>query len=572
MKRHQFTRLVGGTAAAGSPPKAAVQEQEQDFPLIVATMPATAQQNALAGGVAVLLAFAAAVIAPFAHTQLGPVDAFIPVLQTSLSVADLVTAALLFAQYSIQPQRALLALASGYICSASFAFLQTLAFPGGYSPVGLIGDGPNSPAWIYLLWHTTFPAAILVYALSKDAPAAARPGKAAMEDIALTVACVFTIIGGLTWIVTTKTEYLPLFYTDIMFQTPLGNQANLILWLWGLTVLFILLFRRRTILDLWLMVTLLAYMPSFLVAIIGSSVRFTVGWYAARCFILAGSCMLLVVLLAETMFLYSRLASAITLQRRERTNRLLSVEAVTGAIAHELRTPLAAISLNASTALSQLSSSPPELNDMKEILSDIESDSHRAAAMISSIRQMTTRAGHQVAVTSAENVAQLALRLLRHDLQVHQVTVTTEFRGNLPDVQIDGLELQQVLLNLIRNAMDAMNSSPSERRRLRLKTSFDGPSTITMTVEDSGDGIAAEDQKRIFDAFFTTKRDGMGLGLAISSTLVANHGGKLSLLKSDFEGTIFELRMPTARRASDPVLPAAQPRASAETRRTDHRH
>ena len=129
--------------------------------------------------------------------------------------------------------------------------------------------------------------------------------------------------------------------------------------LWGSTALAVLLIRRRTILDLWLMVTLLAYMPNFLVAIIGSSVRFTVGWYAARGFVLVGSCMLLSVLLIETMFLYSRLASAITLQRRERTNRLLSVEAVTGAIAHELRTPLGAIALNASTALSQLRSTPP---------------------------------------------------------------------------------------------------------------------------------------------------------------------------------------------------------------------
>ena len=133
-------------------------------------MPATGQQKAVAVGVAVLLVVAAAVIAPFASIQLGRVDAFIPVLQTALSIADLITAALLFAQYSIQPQRALLALASGYIFSGSFAFLQTLAFPGGYAPAGLIGDGPNSPAWIYVLWHTTFPAAILIYALRKERP------------------------------------------------------------------------------------------------------------------------------------------------------------------------------------------------------------------------------------------------------------------------------------------------------------------------------------------------------------------------------------------------------------------
>jgi signal transduction histidine kinase len=287
-----------------------------------------------------------------------------------------------------------------------------------------------------------------------------------------------------------------------------------------------------------------------LVAMIGNSVRFTIGWYAARCFVLVSSCMLLTVFLIETMLLYSRLASAITLQRRERTNRLLSVEAVTGAIAHELATPLGAIALNASTVLSQLRSTPRKLEDMEDILSDIEADSHRAAAIISSIREMTTKTVHRSALTSAEDVGQLTLRLLNHDLLINEVSVAAEFQDNLPEVQIDGMELQQVLLNLVRNAIDAMSSSPPEARRLRLKTSFDGQSTVLMSVQDSGPGISAEDRERIFDPFFTTKSGGMGLGLAISSTLIANHGGKLRLVKSDSDGSIFELAIPVGGRRS----------------------
>ena len=110
----------------------AVQNEGQDFPPVIATMPATGRQRTIAVGIVILLAVAAAVIAPFASTQVAPIDAFIPVLQTVLSVVDFITAILLFAQFSIQPQRALLALASGYIFSGSFAFLQTLAFPGAY--------------------------------------------------------------------------------------------------------------------------------------------------------------------------------------------------------------------------------------------------------------------------------------------------------------------------------------------------------------------------------------------------------------------------------------------------------
>ena len=523
-----------------------VQKEGQDFPLVIATMPATERQRTIAVGIVILLTVAAAVIAPFASIQVARVDAFIPVLQTVVSVADLVTAVLLFAQFSIQPQLALLALASGYIFSGSFAFLQTLAFPGAYAPAGLIGDGPNTPAWIYVLWHTTFPAAILSYALSKDTIGVGKlPGRSTTATIIITVACVVAVTAGLTWIVTAKTEYLPvLFTTDVRFQTRLGNQINVALWLWGATALTVLLFRRRTILDLWLMVTLLAYMPNFLVAIIGSSIRFTIGWYAARGFILVGSCMLLTVLLVETTLLYSRLASAIILRRRERTNRLLSVDAITAAIAHELRTPLGAISLNANTALSQLRSNPPELEEMDEILTDIDAESHRAAAIISSIRQLSKTTPDRRAPTRVEDVARLALRLLQHDLQINEVSVATEFQDNLPEVHLDDTQLQQVLLNLFKNAIDAMSSVAPEARRLRLTTSIDGHSMVVLSVQDSGPGIPVGDRERMFDPFFTTKSGGMGMGLAICFTVVENHGGKLRLVKSDSDGSIFELAIP----------------------------
>jgi signal transduction histidine kinase len=565
MRRRQFMGLFGGAAAAwprtvraAALPDAAaegsVQKEEQDFPLVIASMPATERQRRTAVGVVILLIVAAAVIAPFASIQLARVDAFIPVLQTVLSVADLITAVLLFAQFSIQPQRALLALASGYMFSGSFAFLQTLAFPGAYAAAGLIGDA-NSSAWMFVLWHTTFPAAILAYALSKDTIGVSKlPGRSTKATIITTVVCVLAVIAVLTWIVTAKTEYLPSFYTnDVGLQARFGNQINFALfalWLWGSTALAVLLVRRRTILDLWLMVTLIACMPNFLVAMIGSSVRFTIGWYAARCFVLVGSCTLLTVLLIEKTFLYSRLANALILQRRERTNRLLTVDAVTGAIAHELGTPLGAIALNASTARSQLRSNPPELEEMDDILSDIEADSHRAAAIISSIRDLSKKTTDLRALTRVEDAVRLVLRLLQHDLQINEVSVATELQDNLPEVHLDGTQLEQVLLNLVKNAIDAMSSSPPEARRLRLKTSFDGQSTVLMSVQDSGPGISAENRERIFDPFFTTKPGGMGLGLAISSTLVANYGGKLRLVKSDSEGSIFELAIPVVRQRS----------------------
>lgn len=558
MRQRRFVGLVG-SAQAPAPSAApqdfaarAARQEELDAPLVFANLPAVGRQKATAVGVAALLVVAAVAIAPFASIQLGRVDAFIPVLQTALSIADLMTAALVFAQYSIQPQRALLAVASGYTFSGSFAFLQTLTFPGGYAPAGLIGDGSNSASWMYVLWHTFFPGSILVYTFLKDTITSGNPsGNSIKANIINTLAGVIAAIAILTWIVTTKTEYLPVFYPSAAnAQTRFGNYVNLSLWLWGATALALLFARRRTILDLWLMVTLLACMPNFLVAIIGSSVRFTIGWYAARGFLLFSSCVLLTVLITETMFLYLRLASAVTLQLRESTNRLLSIDAVTGAIAHELNSPLGAIALNAHTALLQLRATPPVLEGVEDILADINADSFRASAIISSVRNLTIKTADETSRTSTEDAGRLALRLLDHDLKLNNVSVTTEFQGNIPNVRMTGIALQQVLLNLVRNAIDAMSSCPSDARRLRLETRFDGNSAVLMSIQDSGPGISVENSEHIFDPFFTTKPDGMGLGLAISAKLLEDSGGKLRLVRSAPDGTTFELAIPAGEQRS----------------------
>jgi signal transduction histidine kinase len=483
------------------------EEQAQDFPLIIATVPATDRQRTMAVGVVIVLIVAAAVIAPFASIQVGRIDAFIPVLQTVVSIVDLVTAMLLFAQFSIQPQRALLALASGYIFSGSFAFLQTLAFPGGYSPAGLIGDRLNTPAWIYVLWHTTFPAAILVYALSKDTGrAASLPGRRVKAAIAIAVACAFAVIAGLTWIVTAKTEYLPtLFSTDVTFQTRLGNQINVALLLWGATALAVLLFRRRTILDLWLMVTLLAYMPNFLVAIIGSSIRFTIGWYAARGFILVGSCMLLSVLLIETMFLYSRLASAIILQRRERTNRLLSVEAATAAIAHEIKQPLGSMSLNCDTALECLKTTPLDLEELRSCLTEVKNDNSRANEIVAGIRALFKATAPQRSTVQINRLAQEVLRMVEHDLHVHGISVSTEFQEDIPLVRADPIQLQQVILNLIRNAIDAIEIGPKTIKAIRLVTTDDGKSVVSLMSKIQGRALLSTTKPKYLIRFLRPK-------------------------------------------------------------------
>jgi len=520
---------------------------DYDFPIVIVTMPATARQRGTALGVVIFLLVVALIIAPFAHIQVGRIDSFIPVLQTVLSLADLVTATLLFGQYSLRPQSVLLVLASGYVFSGSFALLQTFAFPGGYAVAGLIGDGTDSPAWLFVLWHATFLGAVLIYALSKDVergPALDR--RSSDTRIGLTIFCALAAVAGLTWTVTHDVGHLPKFYADsVTLQTRLGNLVNFTFCLVATTALVILFVRRRTVLDLWLMVTLLAWIPNFLVAAVASSVRFSVGWYAARCFALAASCMLLCVLLTEMTLLYSRLAGALTLQRRERANRLMSIEAATAAMAHELRTPLATIALNASTALSQIRLNAPNLKELDAILEDIETASHRAGTVISNIRALSARTPmDRRTMTAMEDIVRQVLKMVQHDLQINEISVATEFQGDLPPVRADPTQLQQVVLNLVNNAVDAMSSVSVEARFLQLATRLEGVSSVLLSVRDSGIGIPFDEQGRIFDPFFTTKLGGMGLGLAICRTVIENHDGNLRLSRSDSRGSTFEVTLP----------------------------
>jgi signal transduction histidine kinase len=521
--------------------------REHDFPIVVANMPETAQQRRLALIVIFLLLIIASIAAPFAETQLPRVDAFIPVLQTVLCLADIVTAVLLFAQYSVEPRTAVLVLAGGYISSGLFAFLQTLAFPGAYAPHGLIGDGANSPAWFFVLWHTAFPFGVLLYALLKDADGTKRPaGRSNAAMIGTTVACVLVLGGGLAWLVTSGAAYLPTMYQgDLLRQMTFASRINVVLWLWGATALVVLFVRRRTILDLWLIVTLIAWMPNFLIAAFITSVRFSLAWYLARGYALVASCTVLSVLLAESTLLYSRLATAILLQRRERMGRLMSLEAATGAIAHELRQPLTAIALHSRTAALLLEKTPPKIEEVGECLRDIGGSTEQAANVISSIRALfKATQPPQTARVVVDEVARQALTLAQHDLQINQVSVEADYHGDLAAIEGDPIQLQQVILNLIKNAIDAMAATPPASRALRVTTGLGPNSDILVLVEDTGPGLAADDPDRIFEPFVTTKADGMGLGLAISRTIIEDHGGTLRVAKTGPHGTSFEIALP----------------------------
>jgi two-component sensor histidine kinase len=286
-------------------------DSAHDLPLVMTMMPAKAREHKIAVRAFAALVAVVAIVMPFANVRLPRVDAFTPVIQTVMCITDLLTAALLFAQYSVQPRRALLVLASGFIFSGLFAFVHTLAFPGAYGPGVLIGDRLESAGWLFVSWHTTFPLAAIVYALSKDVDEAANPsGRSTGVSIGITIACVVAVTAGLIWGATSGAGYLPSQFKNETEGTLFVRYVEACLALLGTTAIVLLFIRRRTILDYWLIVTLLAWLPNFVVAAIFTLVRFSLGWYMGRvCALFAGSALMLV-LLTETLRLYVRLAAA----------------------------------------------------------------------------------------------------------------------------------------------------------------------------------------------------------------------------------------------------------------------
>ncbi|MGC2074925.1 MAG: MASE4 domain-containing protein, partial [Xanthobacteraceae bacterium] len=428
------------------------------------------------------------------HTR---VDAFIPVIQTVMCVVDLLTAALLFAQYAIHPARAVLAVASGYVFSGFFAFVQTLAFPGVYSPTALIGDGINSAAWFFVLWHTTFPSSLMLYALLKDEGVTTNlPPRSIGFNIASTIACVLAATAALTWLTVDGFKYLPTLYVNLVQQTLFASYVDIFLWAINIVTIVVLFVRRRTVLDFWLMIVLFAWWPNFLVAAFYPVVRFSAGWYLARMIALMASSTLLLVLLTESAALYGRLANAYlqlwrerAMLRLERENKLTNLEVAVAAITHEVRQPLTGISTKSAAARRFLGREPPDINRVQAILDEVERASFRADEVLKSVRALFRTTNWEQEQIDVNELTLEAIQVLRGDLTQDGIIVNTQLTGELPLIIGHRGQLQQVLLNLVQNAIDAMRATTARSRTLRVATELSGVEAVVISVEDSGPGI-----------------------------------------------------------------------------------
>ena len=232
-------------------------------------------------------------------------------------------------------------------------------------------------------------------------------------------------------------------------------------------------------------------------------------------------------------------------------SRHLTMASMVASISHEVSQPLAAVILNADTSLQLLAKPKPDMDDVRAALKDILDDGQRARAVLDGIRSMFRNDhGARTTVTVNDLIGEV-LAVVRGELDVHQVSLRSELTDGLPTVLAAPTQLQQVLLNLIMNAIEAMGPVTTQERVLIVKSEIGASGNVQITVEDTGSGIDPSLVDRIFEAFFTTKAFGMGMGLSICRSIVESHGGLLSVSARRPHGSSFCVKLPTT--APNPV-------------------
>jgi PAS domain S-box-containing protein len=239
--------------------------------------------------------------------------------------------------------------------------------------------------------------------------------------------------------------------------------------------------------------------------------------------------------------------NALRLARLElaRVMQIMAMGEMAASIAHEINQPLAAIVANGNAGLRLLTSATPDLEEARAALRCIVNDSHRASEVIGGIRLMYKKDDHAKAPQDINELIREVLTLVRGEVEHQRISVRMELFGKLPQVLGNQVQLRQVFVNLIMNAVDAMSTVVGRPRILRLKTQVHEFNNLLITVEDSGMGIDPKNIDRIFDAFFTTKPHGMGMGLSICRSMIESHDGRLSVSVGQPHGSIFQVLLPT---------------------------
>jgi len=233
-----------------------------------------------------------------------------------------------------------------------------------------------------------------------------------------------------------------------------------------------------------------------------------------------------------------------------RVTRLSTLGALAASISHEVNQPLAAVVTNADACMMWLSSASPNLEEARSAVDSIAREGTRASEVVRRIRAMFTKASQERTPVAIHDLIRDVDALMQTEASRNQVTLIIELhdelRDDLPLVLGDRVQLQQVLVNLVQNGIEAMSAISDRPRRVVLRSALQSPDELLVSVQDSGIGIDSKNERRIFDAFFTTKSQGMGMGLAICQSIIEAHGGRLWASANPDYGTTLQFTLPAA--------------------------
>jgi signal transduction histidine kinase len=516
-------------------------ESDRSAPWLSDLLP-TAFQTWFAIAVAAVVLVAFMAIAPFAGMPLGALSIFFPLLDAIVFVTDLITAVLLFSQFSVAGSRPLLALANGYLFSGLIVVPHALTFSGAFSSTGLLGANIQTGSWLFIFWHIGFAAALLAYALltidNRAQPLSKAPAQSAIR---WSVVGAIVLTCSLTWLATAGTHLLPPIVLD---NNRISSLVVYPIWLAILIsagAISVLAFRRRSVLNQWLMVVAFVYIGELAFSGLFPSVRFSLGFYAGRVFSIITASIVLSILLAETTRLYVLLARSNTKLLREQNNKLMKFEAIVAAISHEIRQPLGAIELNSSTTQLILDQAPVDVDEIRTIIGETNDAARRITETLNGFRSLFGSIDQKREPVGMNGLILDVLKLSQTEMNDHGVLARTKLTSDLPAICGDRNQLHQVIYNLVHNAIDAMSETASREKIMEVRTNIWDRDAIIVEVLDNGPGIDPERLSDVFEAFVTTKTHGMGLGLAICRKIVERHDGQIWASDAVPRGTHFRI-------------------------------
>jgi signal transduction histidine kinase len=498
-----------------------------------------------------LLLIAFCVTVPFSDVRLKELPAFVPTIDAVMFVGDLIAATLLYAQGTLFRSRALLVLATAYLVSALLLVPHALTFPGSFSPTGLLGAGINTTAWIATFQRMTFPVGIILYVLLRQSETPPRIDRQGVPTgIAGWVLLAIFFAGSITLLATVRHDLLPPFYVNentLIYSYAFTYQFVSFALLLGATAM---LFRQRSsVLDLWLLVALAGWLiQSALIMTLHS--RFTIGYYGLYLILLASHLVVLIALITESHRLYARLAVSTAARNMERDARLMSMDAVAATISHEVGQALAAISLNASVGIHSLEEGQPKIAKAEAAFRAIAESTQRSFDLIKSIRAGFAKKPQWGTEFNLNDMIRETAALLERELASAGISLHLLLDDSMPALTANRIELQQVLVNLIKNAIESP-ARTGDRPRSMAIASHELDEDILLQLSDDGIGVPPEEVPHMFDALPNAKSARVGVGLALCKAIVEEHGGRIWASRGDRRGVIFHVRIPR----TSPSLP-----------------